>query len=113
MCHDTIPNQSLEVLDNGKPFNDAIGDVEECMAILRYYAGFTDKIHGKTIPADGDFVCMTRLEPVGVCGLIVPWNYPIMLMTLKIAPALAAGCTMIVKVSMIYMLCYVWRSDDD
>lgn len=87
----------METLDNGKPFSAAVGDVLYCVATLNYYAGWADKIHGKTIPADGDYVAMTRVEPVGVCGLITPWNYPAMLVCLKIAPALAAGCTVVLK----------------
>lgn len=84
-------------MDNGKPFGDAVGDMQECINVLRYYGGWADKIHGKTIPADGNYVVMTRVEPVGVCGLITPWNYPAMLSILKMAPALAAGCTVIMK----------------
>jgi acyl-CoA reductase-like NAD-dependent aldehyde dehydrogenase len=63
---------SLETLDNGKPFNDAIWDMNAAIASLRYYAGWADKIHGKVIPADGPLFAFTRAEPMGVCGQIIP-----------------------------------------
>ncbi|XP_077869223.1 aldehyde dehydrogenase 1A1-like [Saccoglossus kowalevskii] len=87
----------LETLDNGKPYDSAHGDIEGAIKLLRYNAGYADKIHGKTIPIDGPFFCYTRHEPVGVCGLIVPWNFPFILTILKIAPAIACGCTCVVK----------------
>lgn len=59
---------SLESLDNGKPFTNSYGEVLFSIDIARYYAGFTDKIHGKTIPISGPYLCYTREEPVGVCG---------------------------------------------
>uniref|UniRef100_A0A672LXG2 aldehyde dehydrogenase (NAD(+)) n=1 Tax=Sinocyclocheilus grahami TaxID=75366 RepID=A0A672LXG2_SINGR len=64
---------------------------------LRYYAGWTDKIHGKTMPVDENFVCFTKHEPVGVCGAIIPWNFPLLMFTWKIAPALACGNTVVIK----------------
>ncbi|XP_070542866.1 aldehyde dehydrogenase 1A1-like [Ptychodera flava] len=87
----------LETLDNGKPYKSSFSSVNGAAKVLRYYAGFADKIHGKTIPVDGPFFCYTRHEPVGVCGQIIPWNYPISLLTWKIGPALACGCTCVVK----------------
>lgn len=60
-------------------------------------AGFADKNHGKTIPIDGDYFCYTRHEPVGVCGQIIPWNFPLLMMAWKIAPALAMGNTVVLK----------------
>lgn len=65
--------------------------------VLRYFAGWADKNHGKTVPLDGDFFCYTRHEPVGVCGQIIPWNGPILMFAWKIAPALAMGNTVVVK----------------
>jgi aldehyde dehydrogenase (NAD+) len=59
--------------------------------VLRYYAGWTDKWHGKVIPVDGEFFAYTRHEPVGVCGQIIPWNFPILMMAWKLATALATG----------------------
>lgn len=88
---------SLECLDNGKPYQFAVGDVKSAQNTLRYFAGLADKIHGRTIPVNGNFFSYTRYEPVGVVGLILPWNFPLMLVVNKIAPALAAGCTVVVK----------------
>ncbi|ESO89599.1 hypothetical protein LOTGIDRAFT_192810 [Lottia gigantea] len=88
---------SLETIDNGKPYKNACGDVLFAIDVIRYYAGWADKICGKTIPINGDFFCYTRHEPVGVCGQIIPWNYPFNMFILKIAPALSAGCVCVVK----------------
>ena len=63
---------SLETLDNGKPFNDSLWDMHSAINSIRYYAGWADKIHGKTIPADGPYFSFTRAEPIGVCGQIIP-----------------------------------------
>ena len=64
---------------------------------LRYYAGWADKIHGQTIPIRGDYFCYTRREPVGVVGQIIPWNFPVLMVAWKWGPALAAGCTIVMK----------------
>ena len=64
---------------------------------LEYYSGWADKISGKTIPVDGPFFTYTRHEPIGVCGQIIPWNYPAILLTWKLGPALACGNTVVVK----------------
>lgn len=88
---------SLETLNNGKPYKYAQADIDTAMKNLRYYAGYADKMCGKTIPCDGDLFTYTRMEPVGVCGQILPWNFPVVLIAMKIAPALAAGCVCIVK----------------
>jgi len=90
---------SLESLDNGKPIQDSDADINASIDTFRYYAGMADKIHGKTIPADGQVMSFTRKEPVGVCGQIIPWNYPVLMLTWKWAPALAAGCTLVLKPS--------------
>ncbi|XP_053612676.1 aldehyde dehydrogenase X, mitochondrial-like [Plodia interpunctella] len=87
----------LETLDCGKPVKEAEFEVYYAVTVLRYYAGKADKILGSTIPADGEVLSFTLKEPVGVCAQIIPWNYPIPMMSWKIAPALAAGCTLIVK----------------
>ena len=85
-------------MDNGKPFLFAKYDISFAIDILRYYAGWADgKIVGQTIPISGPYLCYTREEPVGVCGLIVPWNFPILMAIFKLAPALATGNTMILK----------------
>src|SRR5205085_888053 len=73
------------------------GDVKLTIACYRYYAGWADKIQGKTIPIDGSFFCYTRLEPVGVVGQIIPWNFPLLMQAWKLAPALAAGNTVVLK----------------
>ncbi|XP_067667268.1 retinal dehydrogenase 2-like [Haliotis asinina] len=88
---------SLETLDNGKPFQGSVGDILFGINVIRYYAGWADKIQGKTIPVDGDYFCYTRHEPVGICGQIIPWNYPITMFCWKIAPALCAGNVIVVK----------------
>ena len=88
---------SLEVLDNGKPYSDAVFDMECSAKTIRYYAGWCDKIHGNTIPADGNVMSITRKQPVGVVAAIIPWNYPVLMAVWKMGPALAAGCTMVLK----------------
>lgn len=90
----------LETLDNGKPFKDAYGiDLNLTIKCYRYYAGWSDKIHGKTIPTDGNVFTYTRLEPVGVCAQIIPWNFPLLMQAWKMAPALCCGNTIILKVA--------------
>jgi aldehyde dehydrogenase (NAD+) len=88
----------LESLDNGKPVSVAKAvDVAKTVACYRYFAGWADKVHGKTIPIDGDFLCYTRHEPIGVVGQIIPWNFPMLMMAWKLAPALATGNTVVLK----------------
>jgi len=88
----------LETLDNGKPVAVArAADVPLTIACYRYYAGWADKIQGKTIPIAGDYFCYTKLEPVGVVGQIIPWNFPLLMQAWKLAPALAAGNTVVLK----------------
>src|ERR1700682_1171481 len=89
---------ALDSLDNGKPLADALAaDLPLTIKCYRYYAGWADKIHGKTIPVDGPFFCYTRHEPVGVVGQIIPWNFPLLMQAWKWGPALAMGCTMVLK----------------
>jgi aldehyde dehydrogenase (NAD+) len=89
---------ALESLDNGKPYRDSLHiDVPLTVKCYRYYAGWTDKIHGKTIPIEGNYFCYTRHEPVGVVGQIIPWNFPMLMQAWKWGPALATGCTVILK----------------
>jgi acyl-CoA reductase-like NAD-dependent aldehyde dehydrogenase len=91
---------TIESLNNGKTLREALrGDLPPAVDIFRYYAGFTTKIHGETIPVDGDYLCYTLREPVGVCGQIVPWNYPLLMAAWKVAPALACGNTIVLKPS--------------
>jgi len=90
----------LETLDGGKPYAAALGaDVHAAAECFRYYAGMCTKIEGRTreISAPGRYHCYTVLEPAGVCGLIVPWNGPLAIGAWKLAPALAAGCTVVLK----------------
>jgi aldehyde dehydrogenase (NAD+) len=89
---------ALETLDNGKPIRDArAADLPLTIDCFRYYAGWADKIHGDTIPVRGNYFCYTRREPVGVCGQIIPWNFPMLMVAWKWGPALAAGCTIVMK----------------
>ena len=97
MARDAEQLASLETLDNGKPYTDALGDIAFSVDHIKYFAGWADKIHGKTIPADGDVFSFTREEPIGVCGQIIPWNYPILMVAWKLGPALAAGNTVVMK----------------
>ena len=88
----------LESLDNGKPLAAAKGDMAATVNHLRYYAGWPTKIEGETIPVSArDVLCYTVREPVGVCAQIVPWNFPLLMAIWKVAPALAAGCSTILK----------------
>jgi len=87
----------LETLDNGKPLEASRGDLTHAISVWRYFAGWADKLHGDTLPLDGSFLSFTRKEPVGVCGQITPWNYPIPMASWKWATALAAGCTVVLK----------------
>jgi aldehyde dehydrogenase (NAD+) len=89
---------ALESLDNGKPMAIArAADLPLTVKCYRYYAGWADKMHGKTIPIDGNYFCYTRLEPVGVVGQIIPWNFPLLMQAWKWGPALAAGNTVVLK----------------
>lgn len=89
---------ALETLDNGKPIRDSRGaDLPLVIDCLHYYAGWADKIHGQTIPIRGNYFCYTKREPVGVCAQIIPWNFPLLMVAWKWGPALAAGCTLILK----------------
>ena len=89
---------ALEALDNGKPFGFAkAADINLCIKTYRYYAGWADKIHGQTIPINGPYFCYTKEEPVGVAGQIIPWNFPALMQAWKLGPALATGCTVVMK----------------
>lgn len=101
----------LESLDNGKPAHIARDhDIKLVVDTFRYYAGWADKIHGKTISVESigspdnkfnnnKYFCYTRLEPVGVVAQIIPWNFPLLMLAWKLAPALAVGCTVVLKTS--------------
>jgi aldehyde dehydrogenase (NAD+) len=88
----------LESLDGGKPISSVLRqDVPAAIDTLSYYAGWCDKINGQVVPVRPDALTYTVREPVGVVAAIVPWNFPLMIGMWKIAPALACGCTLIVK----------------
>jgi acyl-CoA reductase-like NAD-dependent aldehyde dehydrogenase len=89
----------LESLDNGKPLKFArYVDVASTLSHLHYYAGWCTKIEGYTLPVSiPSMFAYTRREPVGVAGQIIPWNFPLLMMAWKIGPALAAGCTIVLK----------------
>ncbi|WP_423798430.1 aldehyde dehydrogenase family protein [Neobacillus sp. SAB-20_R2A] len=88
----------LETLDNGKPINESkFFDVPTAIEHFRYYAGWSTKIVGQTIPVNGNFFTYTRHEPVGVVGQIIPWNFPLLMAAWKLGAALATGCTIVLK----------------
>jgi aldehyde dehydrogenase (NAD+) len=88
----------LESMDNGKPLAVAKAvDVAATIGCYRYFAGWSDKVMGKTIPIEGPFFCYTRHESIGVCGQIIPWNFPLLMQAWKLAPALATGNTVVLK----------------
>ncbi|XP_073008086.1 aldehyde dehydrogenase family 2 member C4-like [Typha latifolia] len=89
---------ALDSIDAGKLLTmGKIVDIPSCIHLLRYYAGAADKIHGNTLKVAGEYQGYSLKEPIGVVGHIIPWNYPSTMFFLKVSPALAAGCTMIVK----------------
>ena len=86
--------------ENGKSPREAMGaDVKPAADCFRYYAGWVRKIYGETIPVDGPYLNYTLREPVGVVGAIVPWNFPLQIAAWKVAPALACGCSVVLKPS--------------
>src|SRR5579875_3843939 len=89
----------LESLDNGKPVRLAQAvDVSQTVGWFRHFAGWAERIRGEVIPVrQPDTHCYTRHEPVGVCGQIIPWNFPMLMASWKLGPALAAGCTVVLK----------------
>ncbi|PGH29093.1 aldehyde dehydrogenase [[Emmonsia] crescens] len=88
---------SIEALDNGKAFSIAKIDVANAAGCIRYYGGWADKIHGKVIDTDSESFNYTRHEPIGVCGQIIPWNFPLLMFSWKIGPVIATGNTVVLK----------------
>ena len=89
---------ALESLDNGKPVAIArAADLPLTIGCFRYYAGWADKVQGRTVPIAGNYFCYTRHEPIGVVGQIIPWNFPLLMLAWKLAPALATGNTIVLK----------------
>ncbi|KAL4319630.1 hypothetical protein GQ457_18G021850 [Hibiscus cannabinus] len=88
----------LEAWDSGKPYEQAANiELPAISRLIRYYAGWADKIHGLTVPADSPHHVQTIHEPIGVAGQIIPWNFPLLMFSWKIAPALACGNTVVLK----------------
>jgi len=97
---DAVLLASLETLDNGKPYvMSMMADVALTVKCYRYFAGWADKNGGHVIPIDGNFMTYTRHEPIGVCGQIIPWNFPLLMQAWKLAPALATGNTVVMKLA--------------
>jgi aldehyde dehydrogenase (NAD+) len=89
---------AIEAMDAGKPrHTNAAGDIAEVITVFEYYSGWADKITGKTILGNEDRLCYTRHEPYGVCGQIIPWNYPMAMAAWKIGPAIATGNVVVLK----------------
>jgi len=89
---------TIETWDNGKPYSVALGeDLGEVVACFRYYGGWADKISGQTISTTGQKFAYTLKQPIGVCGQIIPWNYPLAMAAWKLGPALACGNTVVIK----------------
>jgi len=89
---------SLETLDNGKPFTHSFAvDLDLVIKCYRYHAGWATKNGGSVVPMDGNFFSYVRHEPVGVCGQIIPWNFPLLMQAWKLGPALAMGNTVVMK----------------
>jgi aldehyde dehydrogenase (NAD+) len=87
----------LEAHNCGKTITDARGDIQGVLNTLRYYAGWADKIEGRTVPVHGNFLSYTLRQPVGVVGQIIPWNFPLLMLAWKWGPALACGNTVVMK----------------
>ncbi|KAJ6104830.1 hypothetical protein N7523_011150 [Penicillium sp. IBT 18751x] len=88
---------AIEALDNGKTVSIAQVDITNAAGCLRYYGGWADKIYGQTIDTNPDTLIYTKHEPIGVCGQIIPWNFPILMWAWKIGPAVATGNTVVMK----------------
>ncbi|VAH33162.1 unnamed protein product [Triticum turgidum subsp. durum] len=93
----------LETVDSGKPKDEAVADMDDVAACFEFYAGLAEALDGKqhapiSLPME-EFKTYVLKEPIGVVGLITPWNYPLLMATWKVAPALAAGCTAVLKPS--------------
>ncbi len=89
---------TIETWDNGKTYGEALGgDLPEVIGTIRYYGGYADKIHGQVIDTGPQKFAYTIKEPIGVCGQIIPWNYPLSMAAWKLGPALACGNTVVIK----------------
>ncbi|XP_075266013.1 retinaldehyde dehydrogenase 3-like, partial [Convolutriloba macropyga] len=88
---------TVEVIDNGKPFLMALLDIFNCANIFRYYAGYCDKIEGRTLAMEDGKMGFTKYDPVGVVGAITPWNYPFAMSCVKLAQCMCAGNAVVMK----------------
>jgi len=88
---------TIESIDNGKPIGMAMYDVKGAAGIIRAMAGYAESLKGEQIPMNGNMLCYTQHVPLGVCGQITPWNFPILMAAFKLAPVLASGCTSVLK----------------
>lgn len=88
---------AIDSWDNGKPYSAAKGEAQMVARVFRNYAGWANKNHGDVIETDNNHFSYTRHEPIGVCGMVIPWNYPLMMVSWKIAPAMACGNTSVLK----------------
>lgn len=87
----------LECLNSGKPIVEAEADIADVATCFEYYGGLATKIHGEVLPVPDNAISLALREPIGVAGQIIPWNYPLLMAAWKLAPALAAGCTCVLK----------------
>jgi betaine-aldehyde dehydrogenase len=87
----------LETINNGKPIVESEFDIADVATCFEYYGGLATKIHGDVIPVPDNALSLALREPIGVAGQIIPWNYPLLMAAWKLAPAICAGCTMVLK----------------
>ncbi|KAH8176331.1 aldehyde dehydrogenase family protein [Sarocladium implicatum] len=103
---------AIETMDNGKPYSVSRGfDVLDLSSVLRYYAGFADKNFGKTVDLGPEKMAYTAIQPVGVCGQIIPWNYPLSMAGWKLGPALCCGNTVVLKLAELTPLSMLYVGD--
>src|SRR5436190_20995739 len=88
---------ALESRNSGKPIREAAFDIEDVANCFEYYGGLATKLHGEIVPVPEDAMALALREPIGVAAQIVAWNYPLLLAAWKIAPAICAGCTAVMK----------------
>lgn len=87
----------LETLNSGKPLKEAEVDINDAATCLEYYGGLATKLHGEVLNIPANALCLTLKEPIGVAGQILPWNFPLVIAIWKMAPALCAGCSVVIK----------------
>src|SRR5262245_46488618 len=87
----------LETRNNGKPIVEAEFDIADAATCFEYYGGMATKLYGDVVPVPDNALSLALREPIGVCGQIIPWNYPLLMAAWKLAPAICAGCTVVLK----------------